>query len=393
MFTKIPGFNNSQTSTNSTFRTDSKNQVIFNDYFRYSFSQAFLDNYGGIVFSSCTTLILYLLVKVACKCFKNTNSKIKKMLIATCQSFEKSVLMTLLVSRYSYLCSALILNYAFIPTNGAYQQISSGFAILYIILMVFVLILALCASFYHEKNRAKLKFIRPQLGLIALLCQEYSGKRFFGRVMAFWTLLSNLIIMLVLELLRKWVTVQLSALIALNVITILIALPKNVFKATANKIVLIGTELGFIIINILFLVMHFLENSNSYPVKLGLSWVTVGVSVAIVLFQIIVKIVEFFRLRREKRRKERKRKQRSAQRTNEKRRSQQRAHEDSRIQLRRRLEDTQTHVRRCHEDSRIQLRRPHKFNISIGADPKSSRNSFRNDTVRTLKSSKNNYCS
>ena len=156
IFNKIPSFNSSQASANSTFKTGSQGgRIIFNDYFRYSFSQVFLDNYGGIVFSGGITLILYLLVKVACSCFKHKNSKIIKTLIAAGQSFEKSVLMTLLVSRYSYLCSALILNYAFIPTIGAYQQISSGFAILYTIIMIFILILAICASFYHGRNRGQ----------------------------------------------------------------------------------------------------------------------------------------------------------------------------------------------------------------------------------------------
>ena len=69
IFNKIPGFNNSQTSTDSTFKTNSEGAVIFNDYFRYSFSQVFFDNYGAIVFFICITLSLYLLVKVACKCF------------------------------------------------------------------------------------------------------------------------------------------------------------------------------------------------------------------------------------------------------------------------------------------------------------------------------------
>ena len=306
VFNKIPGFNNSQASTNSTFKTDTQGHVIFNDYFRYSFSQVFLDNYGGIVFSTCNTLILYLFVKVACKCFTNNNSKVKKILISTAQSFEKSVLITLLVSRYSYLCSALILNYAFIPTNGAYQQISFGFAILYTIIISFMLILAICASFYHGRNRAKLKSIRPLLNLVALLCREYHSKSSLGRIMTFWTLLCNLIIMLVLELLRKWVIVQLSILLALNVFTILLLIPRHVFKATATRIMVIGTEIGFIIISILFLVMYFLESSELYQVRLGLSWTVAGVNIAIILFQIIVKIIEFFRLRKKKKREKQK---------------------------------------------------------------------------------------
>ena len=356
VFNKIPGFNNSQASTDSTFKTDSQGYIIFNDYFRHSFSQVFLDNYGGIVFSTCNTLILYLFVKVACKCLKNKNSKVKKILMTAAQSFEKSVLMTLLVSRYSYLCLALILNYAFIPTHGAYQQISSGFAILYTILMVFILILAICASFYHGKNKIKLKPIRPLLSVVALLCQEYRSKSYFGRVMAFWTLLSNFIIILVLELLRKWVIAQLGALIVLNVITILFALPKNVFKTAANKIVVIGTEIGFIIISILFLVLYALENSNLYQVGLGLSWTAAGVNVAIVLFQIGVKIVEFFRSRRKKKQEEGKQKKGLSQ-------------------------------KRANENSRIQTRGHAKFNISDIADPNCSWNRSRNvnDTIRHLK--------
>ena len=226
-FNKIPGHNNTQTVTDSTFKTDSEGHDNINDYFTYSFSQTFLDNYGGIVFSSCMTLSLYLFVKVAGKCFKNQMSKIRKLLIAAGQSFEKSVLMTLLVSRYSYLCSAIILNLAFIPVNGVYQQISFGFAILYTMIIVFVLILSICAGFYHGRNRAKLKSIRPLLNLIALLCQDHYSRNHFGRLMTFWTLSSNLMIMLALPLLRKWTIIQLSVLTVLNVMTILILFPKT----------------------------------------------------------------------------------------------------------------------------------------------------------------------
>ena len=355
IFNKIPGFNNSQVSTNPMLRTDSQGQVIFNDYFQYSFSQVFLDNYGGIVFSTCISLLLYLLVKVAGKCFKNKNSRIKKSLIAAEQSFEKSVLMTVLVSRYNYLWSALILNYAFNPIHGAYQQISFGFAIFYTIIIVFILILTISVSFYHGKNKAKLKSIRPFFDLVTLLCQEYRSKTYLGRIMTFWTLFFNLIIMLVLELLRKWVIVQLSVLIVLNVITILFALPKNLFKTTATKITVIGTELGFIIIAILSLVMYSLENSGLYHVRLGLSWTTIGVNVAIIIFHILVKIAEFFRLRRAKKREER--------------------------------HHTQAPQKQADEDSQIQLRRSHNYGISIDINSNSSWNRIRyvNDTGRNLK--------
>ena len=221
--------------------------------------------------------------------------------------------------------------------------------------MVFILILAICVRFYHGENKAELESMRPLLRSIALLCREYCSSNYSGRIMTFWTLLSNLLIMLVITLLRKWVIFQLVILTALNAITIFIASPKNVFKATANKVIVIGTELGFIITSLRFLVIRFLQNSNSYQVRLGLSWTVVGVNVAIILFQIVVKIIEFCRLRREKRRKERKQKQQSAQRAN--------------------------------EDSRIKLRRRNNFDISIGADSKRSSNKFRSvdDPFRNLK--------
>ena len=90
--------------------------------------------------------------------------------------------MTLLVSRYEYLCSALILNYALISTNGV-QQISFGFAILYTIILVFILILTICVSFYHERNKAKLKPIRPLFRLIAYLYQDYQSNTHLRRLM------------------------------------------------------------------------------------------------------------------------------------------------------------------------------------------------------------------
>lgn len=152
--------------------------------------------------------------------------------------------------------------------------------------------------------------------------------------MTYLTLQSNLIIMLMLELLRKWIIAQLSVLITLNVITILLSIPKKVFKTTATKILVIGTELGFIIISVLFLVMYSLESSNSYQVRLGLSWTGVAVNIAIIAFQIVVRIIEFFRARREKKREE---------------------------QNQRRTQ-VQQHV--LNEDSRIQLRNGHEYDNS-----------------------------
>ena len=165
IFSSIPRFSNSQASTSSNnnkatddnssdsslFITNAEGGVIFNDYFDHSFSQVFLDNYGGIVFSTCTTLMLYLLVKVVSKCFKDENSKIKKILLSIVHSFERSIIMALLVSRYMYLCSALILNYAFIPLNGTYQQLSLAVAIIYTIVLVFILVLSILVVFYHVK--------------------------------------------------------------------------------------------------------------------------------------------------------------------------------------------------------------------------------------------------
>ena len=103
------------------FMTDSQGSIIFNDYFKYSFSQVFLDNYGGIIFSTIVSLTLCIFATFASKCFKKNISAIKKFLNAIVHSFKKSVIMTLLVSRYEYLCSALIHNYAFIPINRVYQ--------------------------------------------------------------------------------------------------------------------------------------------------------------------------------------------------------------------------------------------------------------------------------
>ena len=144
-----------------------------------------------------------------------------------------------------------------------------------------------------------MKTIRPLLNLISLLCIDYHPKRFLGRIMTFWTLFSNLLIILVIELLRKWVIAQLSILIALSAITIIFSLPKMIYKTT------IGTELGFIIISILFLVLGLLQNSDgasNSDLRLILSWIGVGTNIAIVLFHIIVRIIEFFRLRKEKKR-------------------------------------------------------------------------------------------
>jgi len=143
--------------------------------------------------------------------------------------------------------------------------------------------------------------------MLTVLLQDYRSKRFIGRFFTFWILLSDLMIVLVLLLLSKWPIAQLSILIIINLMTIILSLPNPVFKTTASKILMIGTEAGFIIVSILFLVMHFLENVATpiaYNIQFILSWSAVGVNISIILFQIIIKVVEFFRLRREKKRQE-----------------------------------------------------------------------------------------
>lgn len=80
--------------------------------------------------------------------------------------------------------------------------------------------------------------------------------------------------------------------------------------------------------------MYSLESSNSYQVRLGLSWTGVAVNIAIIAFQIVVRIIEFFRARREKKREE---------------------------QNQRRTQ-VQQHV--LNEDSRIQLRNGHEYDNS-----------------------------
>ena len=318
IFSSIPGSNDSQVSASSSshrllaqslvvndsngiLATNFEGTVIINDYFTYTFNQVFLDNYGGIVSFTCIVLILYPLVKAVSKCFKDENSKIKKVLVSVNQSFERSIFITLLVSRYMYLCSALILNYAFIPLDGTYQQFSFAFAVIYTILLALILILAILAIFYHRQNKAKMKSIRPLLNLVSLLCHDYHSKSFLGRIMTFWTLFSDLVIILVIELLGRWIFIQLGIFIALGLVTIIISLPKAIFKTSANKILVIGTELGFIIISIVFLVLNLLQNSggstSSYTARLALSWVGVGVNNAIILFHLIVRIAEFIRER------------------------------------------------------------------------------------------------
>jgi K+-sensing histidine kinase KdpD len=120
-------------------------------------------------------------------------------------------------------------------------------------------------------------------------------------------LLSDLMRVLVLLLLYKWRLVQLVFLIIIGLTTIALSLPKSVFKTNASRILMIGTEVGFIILCVLFFAMYFLENSGSltgYNFQLALSWSAVVINISIILFQIVMEIVEFFRLRREKKRQE-----------------------------------------------------------------------------------------
>jgi len=285
-----------QQSLNSLIHTNSTGNAIFNSYFSYSFSNVFLDGYGGIVFSSLVTLFLYLLIKAIAACIKNSESKIKKILTSIADSCQKSLLMTFLVSRYMYLCSSLILNYAFISLNGAYQVVSFVFAIIFTILLVLVLIITLCLAFYHGTLKRKLKRIRPLFDLISVMCQEYRSKTFLGRFLTFWVLISNLCNVLILLLLTRWVIVQLSLLMTLNLITIVFSLPKRTYKLTSTKIAVILTEVGFLSFAAIFLAMYFRESSgssSSYRQRMILSWVGVGINISIISVQIISRIVAF----------------------------------------------------------------------------------------------------
>ena len=290
------------------FVLDTQGNVIFNSYFKYTFSQVFLDGYGGIVFSTCIILMLYLFIKVVTKCLKNENSKIRAVLIKISLFIERSLITTILVSRYMYLCSSLVFNYAFLPLNGTYEQISFVFAILYTILLIIIFGLAICAAFYHSRaSKVKLKRIRPFLIILTILLQKYNNKQVIGRFFTFWIFLSDFMIILVLIFLSKWPIAQLSILVIVSVTTLILSLTNSVFKTTASKILTIGTELGFISLYILFLVMYTMGNlgtSSAYSILLVLSWSAVATNASIILFWIIVEVVEFFRLRREKKRQE-----------------------------------------------------------------------------------------
>ena len=295
-------------SSSNLFVLNVQGSVIFNRYFGYSFSQLFLDDYGGIAFSSCITFVLYIIVRLVSKCFKDENSKIRGFLTKFAQAFERSIIVTLLVSRYMYLCSSLIFNYVFHPLNGVYEKVSFGFAIFYTILLIYIIGLALCVAFYYTReSKARLKPVRPLLNILQVLLQEYNRKGFIGRFFPFWTLLSDLMRVFILLLLYKWRLVQLAFLIIISLTTIALSLQKSVFKTNSSRILMIGTEVGFIILCVLFFAMCFLENSGSlaaYNFQLGLSWSAVIVNISIILFQLIIEIVEFFLLRREKKRQE-----------------------------------------------------------------------------------------
>ena len=274
---------------------NAEGEVIFNSYFNYRFSAVFLDGYGGIIFSSLTTLLLYLVLKMVAKCIKDKNSKIKKIAKSLSSSFEKSLIMTFLVSRYMYLNSALILTYTFIPLNGTYQVISLVFACLSTALLLLMIISSFCIAFYIGRHKRKLRFMRLLFKRLIIICQDYRSKTFLGRILTFWYLLSNLLIAVILLLLRKWPTIQLSLMLLLNIMVICLSLPKETYKSTSHKLVAIFTELGFLAANGVLLGMYLLENSgySSYQVKLVMSWAVVALNLTIILGQLIERVAAF----------------------------------------------------------------------------------------------------
>ena len=275
-------------------------ELIYNSYFNYTFSRVFLDGYGGIVFSSLVTLLLYLFIKIVVKCMTDNNSKIKKFLQGITDSFEKSLIVTFLISRYMHLNSSLIFTYTFVPLTGTYQVVSFVFACISMILLLLMMMSALCIAFYAGAHKRKLRFMRPFFRIIIIICQDYRSRTFLGRILAFWYLLSNLLIAVTLLLLRKWPIIQLSILIFLNVMTICFSLPKKIFKTTSGKLVTIFTELCFLLESIVLIVMYVLEDSgnSSYQVRLAMSWAVVAINLLIILIQVVERIVTFIIARR-----------------------------------------------------------------------------------------------
>ena len=285
-------------SYSSLFVVNSQRNVMYNSYFNYSFSQVFLDNYGGVIFGGFITFMLYLLAIIVAKCIKNRESTFKKKIVEISKSFKKSLLMTLLTSRYMYLCAGLILNYAFLSPTGVYEWISLIFAVIFTLVLFSVLLLALGVAFFHGSWKQKLKSFRSVLLLIVFLRQDYRIKSFVGRFFPFWTLLSNLKAVLILILLSNWPILQLSLLMSLDVITIVLSVRKNIFKQKANKIIILETEIGFLLISIIFLIMHSLEghgSASSYNTRLALSWIGVGINIVIMLFPIVVDMIDWIR--------------------------------------------------------------------------------------------------
>jgi hypothetical protein len=210
--------------------------------------------------------------------------------------------MTIVVSRYMYLCSALILNYAFISLNGSYQIVSFIFAIFFTILLLLIIIAAFFLAFYHgDSYKKKLRLIRPMFMILRVLFQNYRSKTFVARFLSFWMLLSNVLTVLILELLQKWQFVQLGLLMALNVITMGLSIPHNIYISTVQKWCVILTELGFVVFSLIVLAMFLLQNSggsSSYTARLRWSWTAIAINICILLLQIISGVIEYVIKRR-----------------------------------------------------------------------------------------------
>lgn len=276
------------------------NQVTMNSHHNLSYSSVFLETYGGIFFSMLMTLLIYAVLKLVSFCLRNSGTKyakIKNVIASVVKTLEKSVIATLLVSRYFHLCVGVILNFQYMSLSSSYHKASFSIALIYSILLLILALALLFICFANKKHFDRFPFMTSLFEKVDILYLDFEDplSNSLARSLPLMTLLLNFATASTIVTLFRWPLLQIMLMTGYDILTVFLHLQSVQFKSKYTRFSLLITEIGLSLISICLLIIYTIQDAQSiYMLKkrIILGWTVIGIGGCILLLQMLNKIVE-----------------------------------------------------------------------------------------------------
>lgn len=275
--------------------------VLYNQYWNYTYNMLFFDNCGGIISATFQFLALYTIFKILFKIVPEKQQKLKHYLNLINGHIEKRLLAIFVSSRLLQLYFGIILNFRYMNLGNLYRDVSFAFCLLYAVVLIALVVICYAGSFRQKRSETR-GLIQPLAMAVKSLCFQYTSSSSVGRFMPMITLfLSNFFITIAIALLTSWILLQLMIISMVHILTICLSFLPKIFKRPIEKIQAIVTTSGTLLFCWVLALIH-LTDPSSISKRRILAWIAVAIALFLMIFEILIKLIDVFLERRRKKR-------------------------------------------------------------------------------------------